>query len=78
MSARVVDLRPARPSRQQPVVAFGKTVPGTRGLFRTLLDRLIAVDMRHRQRADLAALDDYLLKDIGVSRAEVDRALRGL
>jgi uncharacterized protein YjiS (DUF1127 family) len=36
---------------------------------------LVHLDAVHRQRHDLAQLDDHLLRDIGVTRAEVEREL---
>jgi uncharacterized protein YjiS (DUF1127 family) len=35
----------------------------------------VHLDAVHRQRHDLAQLDDHLLRDIGVTRAEVEREL---
>lgn len=43
---------------------------------RGLLDRLAARDAAHRQRLTLAALDDHMLRDIGVTRADVSNELR--
>lgn len=37
---------------------------------------LLALDKLHRERVDLAALDDSALGDIGVTRADVSDALR--
>jgi len=36
------------------------------------IDRLSTWLRRARERRDLAALDDYMLKDIGVTRADVE------
>ena len=41
-----------------------------------LLARAIVGYRRQRQRHDLATLDDRLLRDIGVSRADADRESR--
>ena len=38
-----------------------------------LLARLIVVTRRQRQRYDLATLDDRMLRDMGISRLDVDR-----
>jgi uncharacterized protein YjiS (DUF1127 family) len=43
---------------------------------RGLLDRLAAADARHRLRAQMATFDDHMLRDIGVTRADLDRELR--
>lgn len=39
----------------------------------TVLDRLISAHERWRQRQALLALDDHLLKDIGLTRVDVER-----
>lgn len=38
-----------------------------------LLERGLAWTERHRQRRALLALDDHLLKDIGITRLDADR-----
>lgn len=43
-----------------------------RGLFA----RLLRYEARHRSRVDLKALDDTMLRDIGLTRADVDAELR--
>lgn len=52
----------------------GFTAPRLR--WRTLLRRLLAMDALFRERTDLAALDDHILRDIGATRADVEAALR--
>jgi uncharacterized protein YjiS (DUF1127 family) len=49
---------------------------GARFSPRRLLDSLLAYEARRRQRLDIAQLDDRLLRDIGVTRAELERELR--
>jgi uncharacterized protein YjiS (DUF1127 family) len=44
---------------------------------RGALDYIAALDARHRARLHLFALDDRMLADIGVTRAEVTSELRG-
>jgi uncharacterized protein YjiS (DUF1127 family) len=39
---------------------------------RGVLDFLAAADARHRARKSLKELDDHLLRDIGITRADVD------
>jgi len=39
----------------------------------SLLRTIVTWSARHRQRRALLALDDWVLKDIGVSRADVMR-----
>ena len=43
--------------------------------WRGMLRWLAALDALHRERADLAAMDEATLRDIGVTRAEVGLAL---
>ena len=40
------------------------------------LAQINAAIMRYKTRATLYALDDHLLKDIGVSRSDIDRIAR--
>lgn len=42
------------------------------GVLARVVDRLLGWSERGRQRRHLAQLDDRLLRDIGVSRAEVE------
>lgn len=44
--------------------------------WRALLGRLAALDALHRERGRLAELDDRILRDIGVTRADVAETLR--
>jgi len=61
--------------------AFGPARSGRTGFgwprlfLRRLLDLAVALDRRSRERAQLAALDEHMLRDIGVSRADVEAAL---
>ena len=48
----------------------------TRLPVRRWIAMLLAADARHRARVRLARLDDRMLADIGVSRAEVAQELR--
>lgn len=41
-----------------------------------LLARLLVAYRRRRQRYDLAQLDDRMLRDMGISRLDVDRETR--
>ena len=61
MSATV--LRHVRPARPRLAV-------------RGLLAALAALDARYRARVQLAQLDDHILRDIGIGRAEIDAELR--
>jgi uncharacterized protein YjiS (DUF1127 family) len=44
--------------------------------LRSLLDRLAAADARYRDRSNIAELDARLIRDIGVTPADVDAELR--
>jgi uncharacterized protein YjiS (DUF1127 family) len=44
--------------------------------LRRLIERLTALDSAHRRRSDLAILDDRMLRDIGISRGDVEVELR--
>ena len=46
--------------------------PTTTGLFVGILDRLLLWQERASQRQALSNLDDRMLRDIGVTRAEAD------
>lgn len=60
------------------------TVPHSASTFwprvtlRGLLDRIVAADARYRERIYLARIDDRILRDVGVTRADVAAALRQL
>jgi uncharacterized protein YjiS (DUF1127 family) len=43
---------------------------------RGLLAKLVRFDALYRSRMDLAALDDHLLRDVGLTRADVADELR--
>ncbi len=46
-----------------------------RSLAARVAARLFALDLLFRERAKLAELDDRILRDIGLTRADVDSAL---
>lgn len=50
--------------------------PWPRPSVRGILDWLVALDARYRQRRTLETLDDRMLRDIGVTRAEVEQEIR--
>lgn len=57
---RLYDAVPALRLRAEP-----------RRTLRRMLDVLLTWHERHRQRRDLAGLTDHMLRDIGLSRADV-------
>ena len=59
----------ARPGLRD--VGLGRRAPNLR-LGRTWLDLMMEWLERSRQRRHLSALDDHMLKDIGLTRADVD------
>lgn len=63
MFARFVDLSADR-------------LTGPRLSVRGILDRLIAYDALYRQRRALESLDDRMLRDIGVTRAEAEAEIK--
>jgi uncharacterized protein YjiS (DUF1127 family) len=63
MSASTITLRSA---------SFARPFPTVRGV----LDRLAAADARYRDRTNLRSVDDRLLRDMGVTRADVEAELR--
>ncbi len=64
MFARSFDLRTVRPTTSPRLSVRG------------ILDRLVAYDALYRQRRALESLDDRMLQDIGVNRAEVEEEIR--
>jgi uncharacterized protein YjiS (DUF1127 family) len=46
--------------------------------LRRLLDRLAAIDAALRLRAELERLDERTLRDVGLTRAEIDAEIRRL
>jgi uncharacterized protein YjiS (DUF1127 family) len=43
---------------------------------RSLVDAAMKIDARHRSRVHLLELDDRMLRDMGLTRADVDAELR--
>ena len=43
---------------------------------RGILERIVRFDALYRNRMDLRALDDHLLRDVGLTRADVAAELR--
>lgn len=59
--------------RRDGFAAFGRRRPTVAGLAATWVEQVLAWQERVRQRYHLSGLDDRLLKDIGLSRADVER-----
>ncbi len=64
-----VPLLPIRSAAEAGPVSPGRCVIA-------LLRRLWRCNDRHRQRLDLAALDDRMLRDIGITRRMAERECR--
>ncbi len=56
----------------RPAVAAARPAPGLGTLLVRLIDTLLDWQERARQRHHLSGLDDHLLRDIGLSRADVE------
>jgi uncharacterized protein YjiS (DUF1127 family) len=41
--------------------------------FRIAVTKIVAAIERHRVRAALGRLDDYMLKDMGIARSDIER-----
>ncbi|WP_114860086.1 DUF1127 domain-containing protein [Azospirillum brasilense] len=46
---------------------------GAQGFVKRVLGEALGMIERHRQRRSLAALDDHLLRDVGLSRSDARR-----
>ncbi len=68
MTARIVRLHPTA-ARARPRRKVG-------GFLARLLAALAEADRIHRERRYLAEMDDALLRDIGITRADVEAELR--
>lgn len=60
----------AAPSR------LGRLSTPIAGFFRSRLERVARAVRIKREVADLRAMDDYILRDIGVHRADISFAVR--
>jgi uncharacterized protein YjiS (DUF1127 family) len=58
-----------------PPCAPGRDIPGI-AFFGRLFDWFAECRQRRRERIALAMLSDHMLRDIGISRAEVDAEFR--
>ncbi len=63
------------PGRAPPLVSRRTTRSDIGGWLARTIDALLDLQERSRQRRALGRLDDRLLKDIGLSRSDVDREL---
>lgn len=61
-------------SAERGTVSFGHAgIDGAQGFLKRGLREVLGMIERHRQRRSLAALDDHLLRDVGLSRTEARR-----
>jgi uncharacterized protein YjiS (DUF1127 family) len=63
-----------------PMLAFPTTrnvrLALPRTSVRSLVKAILEMDRRYRSRVRLDELDDHMLRDIGITRADVDAELR--
>jgi uncharacterized protein YjiS (DUF1127 family) len=55
-----------------PVTAERNVHRSRRPLFATFVDIVLTWQMRSRQRRELRGLDDAILRDVGISRAQAN------
>lgn len=55
---------------------WGRRIPSPADLFGALWRTLLRWQRRHEDRLHLAAMDDRLLRDIGISREQADAEAR--
>jgi uncharacterized protein YjiS (DUF1127 family) len=67
--------RLARIANARAVAAVVVGLGGVAAMIGTALDRMLTAHERWRQRQALLALDDHLLKDIGITRVDVEREI---
>ncbi len=73
LSPRISEFSGYLPTGAQNGTAFGALLQGNIAGFATrVLDTLFAWQRRWTDRAALQSLDDRMLRDIGLSRAEVE------
>ncbi len=63
----------SRPRSTQPAPAWTRFVQAVDKGLGTVADTLLVWQRRHKDRLHLMSLDDRLLRDIGISYADVDR-----
>ena len=61
-------------SAERDMVSLGHAgIDGAQGFVKRALGEVLGMIERHRQRRSLAALDDHLLRDVGLSRTDARR-----
>lgn len=73
--AGVLETGPHDPANRRNAPVRSRFAPLGRSL-RRLLDRLAAIDAELRLRTELERLDDHMLRDVGLSRAEIAAEIR--
>ena len=66
------------PSRQQSTVPFGGLVAAAFGAFAAAVAAVNRGIVYRRTASALSRLDDHMLRDIGVTRAEITHVARNL
>jgi uncharacterized protein YjiS (DUF1127 family) len=57
---------------QRPIRSWTRFVHAVDGGLEAMVDTLLTWQRRHKDRMHLMSLDDRLLRDIGISNADVD------
>ncbi len=73
MSQIVTNQSLSRHGTSRPTRSWSRFVHAVDGGLDSMVDTLLSWQRRHKDRMHLMALDDRLLRDIGISPADVDR-----
>jgi uncharacterized protein YjiS (DUF1127 family) len=73
MSQIVTNQSLSRHDTSRPTRSWSRFVHAVDGGLDSMVDTLLTWQRRHKDRMHLMSLDDRLLRDIGISPADVDR-----